>query len=219
MRAVLKWRKPKRYRDPALDHQIRRRRTINEVRNMYMAHTIGVKVPPVYFFDPEKTVIIMEYVAGENLRELLNRGDYSHLRDVGVLVGRMHRAGLIHGDLAPTNIILSRGDLYFIDFGLGDIRRGVDAQNSHINGKRRKRPAEDAGPLRGQSREAERPLLDRLQRRNGPKSKRRGKRSGENKSIRTLRRTNIAPASKYAIHTSTAASAGATTAPAQKTCL
>ena len=37
MRAVLKWRKPKRYRDPALDHQIRRRRTINEVRNMYMA--------------------------------------------------------------------------------------------------------------------------------------------------------------------------------------
>jgi TP53 regulating kinase-like protein len=124
MRAVLKWRKPKRYRDPALDHQIRRRRTINEVRNMYMAHTIGVKVPPVYFFDPEKTVIIMEYVAGENLRELLNRGDYGYLRDVGVLVGRMHRAGLIHGDLAPTNIILSRGDLYFIDFGLGDIRRG-----------------------------------------------------------------------------------------------
>lgn len=124
MKAVLKWRKPKRYRDAGLDYQIRRRRTINEVRNMYMAHTIGVKVPAVYFFDPEKTVIIMEYVAGENLRELLNRGDYGYLRDVGVLVGRMHHAGLVHGDLTPTNIILSRGDLYFIDFGLGEIRRG-----------------------------------------------------------------------------------------------
>ena len=124
IKAVLKWRKPKSYRDPALDYQIRRRRTINEVRNMYTAHTIGIKVPAVYFFDPEKATIIMEYVAGENLRDLLNRGEHSYLRDVGVLIGRMHRAGLVHGDLAPTNIILSRGNLYFIDFGLGDIRRG-----------------------------------------------------------------------------------------------
>jgi TP53 regulating kinase-like protein len=124
IKAVLKWRKPKSYRDPTLDYQIRRRRTINEVRNMYVAHTIGINVPAVFFFDPEKAVIIMEFIAGDNLRDLLNRGEFSYLREVGIYVGRMHKAGLIHGDLAPTNVILSRGNLYFIDFGLGEIRSG-----------------------------------------------------------------------------------------------
>lgn len=124
LKAVLKWRKPKAYRDPELDRYIRRRRTINEVRNMYTAHTLGVRTPAVYFFDPEKAVIIMEYVEGKNLRDLIGEGRYSHLRDVGRLVGRMHSAGLIHGDLAPTNIILTRGELCFIDFGLGEHRKG-----------------------------------------------------------------------------------------------
>jgi TP53 regulating kinase-like protein len=124
LRAVLKWRRPKAYRDPSLDYQIRRRRTINEVRNMYIAHSVGVCVPAVYFFDPAEAKIIMEYVEGESLRELLSRGECQHLRDAGALVGVMHRAGLIHGDLAPTNIILSRGSLCFIDFGLGEMRAG-----------------------------------------------------------------------------------------------
>ncbi|AFA38201.1 Kae1-associated kinase Bud32 [Pyrobaculum oguniense TE7] len=124
LQAVLKWRKPKAYRDPTLDYQIRRRRTINEVRNMHMAHTLGVRVPAVYFFDPERAVILMEYVEGKNLRDLLNAGRYHYLRAVGVLVGRMHKAGLIHGDLAPTNIILAGGELCFIDFGLGEQRKG-----------------------------------------------------------------------------------------------
>lgn len=124
MRAVLKWRKPKTYRDQTLDYLIRRRRTINEVRNMYIAYTAGVRVPSVYFFDPEKASIVMEYVEGENLRDLLNRGRFDVLLRAGAYVGKMHKAGLIHGDLAPTNIILSGGELYFIDFGLGEARAG-----------------------------------------------------------------------------------------------
>lgn len=123
MKAVLKWRKPKTYRDPTLDFQIRRRRTVNEVRNMYTAHTLGVPVPSVFFFDPEKAVIYMEYVEGESLRELINRGHHHLLKDVGRYVGLMHKGGLIHGDLAPTNVIMSTGVLYFIDFGLGDVRK------------------------------------------------------------------------------------------------
>jgi len=123
LKAVLKWRKPKRYRDPQLDYQIRKRRTINEVRNMYIAHTAGIKVPAVYFFSPEDAHIIMEYIEGHNLRDVLDR-EYKRLVEVGVLVGRLHKAGLIHGDLALTNIIISRDNLYFIDFGLGELRKG-----------------------------------------------------------------------------------------------
>lgn len=123
LKAVLKWRKPKKYRDPQLDYQIRKRRTVNEVRNMYIAHTIGVNVPAVYFFSPEETRIIMEYIEGENLRDVLDR-ERRRLIEVGIHVGKMHKAGLIHGDLAPTNIIISRGELYFVDFGLGELRKG-----------------------------------------------------------------------------------------------
>lgn len=124
VRAVMKWRKPKAYRDPSLDYQIRRRRTIAEVRNMYVTHTLGISVPAVYFFDPERCIIIMEYVEGRSLRDLIAVGEYGHLETAGYLVGVMHKAGLIHGDLAPTNMILSGGRLYFIDFGLGDLKKG-----------------------------------------------------------------------------------------------
>ncbi len=124
LRAVVKWRKPKSYRDPQLDYQIRRRRTVTEVRNMYICHSLGIDVPAVYFFDPQNAVIYMEYIEGETLRELINRGQHHHLQQVGALVGKMHKSGLIHGDLAPTNVIHRGGRLYFIDFGLGDVKRG-----------------------------------------------------------------------------------------------
>jgi TP53 regulating kinase-like protein len=41
-------------------------------------------------------------------------------RRIGVLVGRLHKNNLIHGDLTTSNMILTdMNQLYFIDFGLG----------------------------------------------------------------------------------------------------
>ena len=38
--------------------------------------------------------------------------------DVGVVVARMHRAGLIHGDITTSNILVNNNQLVMIDFGL-----------------------------------------------------------------------------------------------------
>lgn len=119
LKAVVKHRKPKPYRDPELDRLIRARRTLNEVKLMARAHGIGVDVPAVYFFDVNNAVIVMEYIEGPTAKQLLE-GGADILREVGSLVAKLHAAGIVHGDLALTNIIYRGGTRpYFIDMGLG----------------------------------------------------------------------------------------------------
>jgi Kae1-associated kinase Bud32 len=36
------------------------------------------------------------------------------------MIGRLHNAGIIHGDLTTSNIIVSKKRIVFIDFGLGE---------------------------------------------------------------------------------------------------
>jgi TP53 regulating kinase-like protein len=54
------------------------------------------------------------------------------MRSIGSLVGVIHAAGLVHGDLTTSNIMVANNsDLYLIDFGLGQAEasaedRGVD---------------------------------------------------------------------------------------------
>jgi len=95
-----------------------------EARTMATINHPGVV--DIYDFGSDQQIafLVMEYVEGANLRDLLAQGAYDLLRDVGRLVGVMHKAGLIHGDLAPTNIIRAGDSLYFIDFGLGEVRKG-----------------------------------------------------------------------------------------------
>jgi len=78
----------------------------------------------------------MEFVEGERLKEVLNNLPSEKrkelCRDVGRLVGRLHKAGIIHGDLTTSNMILTpKGRIVFIDFGLSEQSfeledRGVD---------------------------------------------------------------------------------------------
>ncbi|WP_052883185.1 KEOPS complex kinase/ATPase Bud32 [Thermoproteus tenax] len=120
MRAVMKIRRPKAYRDPELDRIIRTKRTLNEVRLMSRAHSAGIKVPAVYFFNPAEGVIIMQYIEGPTAKQLLETGKEDVLYEVGALVAKLHKIGIVHGDLALTNFIYQSGATpYIIDMGLG----------------------------------------------------------------------------------------------------
>ena len=113
-KAVAKVRSPKTYRHPALDATVRRQRTIHEASLMSAAKAAGVETPYVYFVDPEKAEIIMEYVEGDVARDIL---DLSLCRQIGRYAALLHRANIVHGDLATSNFIA--GDrLVLIDFGL-----------------------------------------------------------------------------------------------------
>ncbi|GEM_PF-436898 len=126
---VKKIRVEKRYRVPHVDKTIRLHRTLSEARNMILAYKAGIPVPRVVDVDPYGYTIRIEYIPGETLRDLTARaiedGDLgkvlSYYREAGIIVGKLHKIGIIHGDLSLTNFIVrSDGKLFIIDFGLSN---------------------------------------------------------------------------------------------------
>jgi serine/threonine-protein kinase len=84
-------------------------------------------VGSVYDFGTEQGVdyLIMEYVPGESLADLLARGPLKEpdLIRVGIQIAEAleaaHEAGVIHRDLKPGNVVLTpRGQVKVLDFGL-----------------------------------------------------------------------------------------------------
>jgi len=135
--SVYKVRIPKPYRDPKLDLRLRYERTLAEAKALILARRAGVNVPYTLFIEPDVGVIVMEYLRGCLLREVLNSMTdseiYRILRSIGVLVGKLHLEGIVHGDLTTSNIIVLHDDKkpYLIDFGLAKVSddvedRGVD---------------------------------------------------------------------------------------------
>lgn len=135
LKALAKRRKPKTYRHPELDRHLRRTRTKVEAEIIHRAKVNGVPTPLLYQVDPDEAVIVMEYVDGVKVRDAvdgLTGGERRTLfRRIGSYAGRLHGAGVIHGDLTTSNILKKGDRLVFIDFGLAEVsveveKRGVD---------------------------------------------------------------------------------------------
>ena len=132
--AVEKFRVPKAYRLPALDEELRRSRIRMEGRLMAEARAAGVAVPILYDIDLVDNKIVMEFIDGPTAKEVLDRGGpvaKETAREMGRIAGRLHQAGIIHGDLTTSNMILRDGRIVMIDFSLGEKgntpeERGVD---------------------------------------------------------------------------------------------
>ena len=135
-KAVIKFRIPKMYRPPALDEQIRSYRTVHEPQLMHEAKVAGVPTPLIYMVNVPEASIIMEYIEGRQVKQILNKSSGTERHDlcikIGKSVGQLHTHGLIHGDLTTSNMILTpEGKIVFVDFGLGEKNeelegRGVD---------------------------------------------------------------------------------------------
>ncbi|NPA99943.1 MAG: Kae1-associated serine/threonine protein kinase [Crenarchaeota archaeon] len=132
---VLKRRIAKRYRRPELDKKIRKQRTVTEARIMIKARKIGVNVPRVLDIDLGEYSLRMEYIEGTNLRDITRKiSDYEkYYEEAGIMVGKLHMSGIVHGDLALTNFIVSSRGLFLIDFGLShEIGRIGDKRSINI---------------------------------------------------------------------------------------
>jgi TP53 regulating kinase and related kinases len=119
--AVYKIRKPLRYRLPVLDREIRRQRTLHEAEMVHQAKKAGVPAPYLYFVDPKASTLVMEYVNGTRLKDLVDSGvdDLGGVfREFGRHVGVLHKGGIMHGDLTTANVVRRGRTLVFIDFGL-----------------------------------------------------------------------------------------------------
>jgi len=135
-KVVIKKRITKTYRPPELDKQIRIYRTTHEPQLMHEAKAAGVPTPLIYIVNVAQSSITMQYIQGDQIKQLLNKASeerrHELCENVGKLIGKLHSHGLIHGDLTTSNMILSpNGKIYFVDFGLGEKNfeteaRGVD---------------------------------------------------------------------------------------------
>ena len=76
---------------------------------------IGIKTPFLYFVDPKRAEIIMEYIDGENVKDILSK---EIAFKIGKYVSTLHNKNIIHGDLTTSNFIKRKEDLYLLDFGL-----------------------------------------------------------------------------------------------------
>ena len=141
-KVIIKERIPKKYRLPVLDERIRTYRTIHEPQLMHEAKKAGVPTPTIYMVDLAKKSIIMEYVEGKQVKRILNQLSAKErielCRKIGILIGRLHKNGIIHGDLTTSNMILtSNGKIYFVDFGLGEFSKKLEAKGVDLHLMRR----------------------------------------------------------------------------------
>jgi TP53 regulating kinase-like protein len=113
-KAISKIRIPKIYRHRVLDDDLRRRRTISESRMIMVAKEFGLRTPYIYFVDPFRAEIVMEFISGTRASKVLTS---SICFDIGKFVSTLHLFNIIHGDLTPTNFIVNR-KITMIDMGL-----------------------------------------------------------------------------------------------------
>jgi len=135
-KVIFKKRLPKNYRLPELDRIIQIQRTKHEPQMIHRAKEAGVPTPIIYMVDLERATIIMEYVEGERIKDVLDKlPDEERIKiceRIGRLIGRLHKHGIVHGDLTTSNMILTpNGKIILVDFGLSEQSvdleaRGVD---------------------------------------------------------------------------------------------
>jgi len=130
---VIKERIPKSYRLPELDKKIIKRRTKSETKILKKASSISNVPCPNE--SKKEGIILMPLIDGEKLSEKLNsyekKKQIEIMKKIGKEISKIHKEGIIHGDLTTSNMILKGNGVYIIDFGLGslngkDEQKGVD---------------------------------------------------------------------------------------------
>jgi TP53 regulating kinase-like protein len=137
---VLKIRPKKPWRHPTLDKRLTRQRILAESRVLVKLRREGVPVPSVLSVDWEGGWLGVEWIDGGTVKDVIRGRDIEDgeglkvlLRKIGEVVGRLHKAGVVHGDLTTSNLLLRPsasatggkddvggldGEIVLIDFGL-----------------------------------------------------------------------------------------------------
>ncbi|KAK6841569.1 BUD32 protein kinase [Apiospora arundinis] len=152
---ALKHRPSKFYRHPLLDARLTRHRILSEARILQKCRREGVAVPALYGIDESQGVLSMEWVPGRPVRVEVNeylqrrsekypdRGRESVARDeegaaplvglmrrVGEAVGKLHKAGIVHGDLTTSNMMVRPWEKDKKGGPVNGTHQGEDAEHS-----------------------------------------------------------------------------------------
>ena len=130
LKAVAKKRISKTYRNPQFDQLFIRYRTKIEGKVLSELYMAGLRVPAVYLVDDEHGLILMEYIEGDRLSNIIDKLDTSKIlevaREIGRFAAKIHNLKIYHGDYTLANIILSAKDIVVIDFGLSGFSDDIE---------------------------------------------------------------------------------------------
>lgn len=135
---IFKYRIPKKYRLEELDKRIRTKRTLNEARALIKVKNYGLNVPQVYEIDAKNSIIVMKYIQGNKLKEILPKLDekkkQEYLYEIGRNIAILHRNGHIHGDITTSNIIITeKEEIFLIDFGLHEYSDTIEDKSVDLH--------------------------------------------------------------------------------------
>ncbi len=135
--AVQKQRIPKSYRIKEIDTLLINYRTKEEAKLILEARSVGVTVPLIYDIDQKNGILLLEYLHGPRIKDILNTLDDSTLQTlcqkIGKNIANLHNNDLIHGDLTTSNMIYQDNQIYFIDFGLGSKTTELEAKGVDLH--------------------------------------------------------------------------------------
>ncbi len=136
---LIKYRLPKTYRINEIDKKLRFSRTIKEGRTLIELFKFGIPVPSIFEINPAMGLIVMQYISGNRLKDVIPNLSDEELgkifREIGFWLAKIHQNDRMHGDLTTSNIIYTANrELFFIDFGLTVSSIGIEekAMDLHL---------------------------------------------------------------------------------------
>lgn len=116
---LIKDRIPKSYRIKELDLFLRKFRTKREAKLLRRATEIGVPCPLVY--EVGEFSIKLSFLEGDRPKE-----NKKNAKDAAEILAKLHSSDIIHGDFTFANLLLCKGKMYVIDFGLGSFSHKIE---------------------------------------------------------------------------------------------
>ena len=100
--------------------------------------------------------MVMEYLEGETLADLLMKGALSleealrYGREIADALDKAHREGVVHRDVKPGNIIITKPGAKLLDFGLATpLRRGFSEAGVDVSALTEAKPLTQEGTILG----------------------------------------------------------------------
>lgn len=122
-RAIAKNRVVKGYRIREIDEKLRAERTRKEAKLLSDIKNINIHCPYIYFVDVTNGLLVMEFIDGPRLKDLLETIIKSPSNEdikinniknilirLGSEIGKLHSGNITHGDLTTSNMLLYQKD-------------------------------------------------------------------------------------------------------------
>lgn len=124
---IEKRRVSKLYRQEQIDLELRKKRTRQESRILRRLAKEGFPSPREINTDEDNFALQIEFIKGKNVRDVLNRKNCKRIaQELAGLILWLHNLNIVHHDLTTSNMIISGGRLFLIDFGLSFVSKKIE---------------------------------------------------------------------------------------------